>query len=46
LFFATDITANKKVQEDLQSKINDMENRLQRMQSEIAAMRQEKKDKQ
>ena len=46
LFFATDITANKKVQEDLQGKINDMENRLQRMQSEIAAMRQEKKDKQ
>lgn len=46
LFFATDITANKKVQEDLQGKINDMGNRLQRMQSEIAAMRQEKKDKQ
>ncbi|MBQ5540414.1 MAG: PAS domain S-box protein [Bacteroidales bacterium] len=46
LFFATDITANKKVQEDLQGKINDMANRLQRMQSEIAAMRQEKKDKQ
>ncbi|MBQ3657619.1 MAG: PAS domain S-box protein [Bacteroidales bacterium] len=46
LFFATDITSNKKTQEELQGKINDMENRLQRMQSEIAAMRQEKKDKQ
>ena len=46
LFFATDITSNKKTQEELQGKINDMENRLRRMQSEIAAMRQEKKDKQ
>ncbi len=46
LFFATDITANKKIQEELQGKISDMQNRLQRMQAEIASMRQEKKDKQ
>ncbi len=44
LFFATDITSIKKVQEDLLGKISDMESRLQRMQSEMASLRNSKKE--
>lgn len=44
LYFAIDITSNKKVQEDLQQKIVALEGRLQKMQAELASLLNEKKD--
>lgn len=43
LFFATDISDIKKVQDDLQGKINDLEALLQKMQAELASLRNEKR---